>query len=245
MESPPYLDILVEEDRGRYLELRNNLCSDKMRYQRFRRTDTFDLILEEIHKFCIRNDSDDWKRCLVCGVCWLSSYIGINVKQLRILTDKSKSNINGVLAKLGYVQVQNTQHKKELIEAIPFLKGNYLEQRFWTIRSNPINTPCYSSGSDSASSPEMASSPETTSIPEVNYSQTPQPIIPRNLVGISADPNVYDMPNLFNVLDLKIRDGAVCGLEPSEIDFFADPVCCCPAGWIIPSISSQELLSYG
>lgn len=235
MDKIPFLDFLVEADRKRYLELRSTFCSDKMRYQRFKRMDTFDLILEELRRFCIKNDEDNWKRCLVCGVCWLNGYTGINVKQLRILTDKSKSNINGVLAKLGYVIVQNTQHKKDLIEAIPFLRGNYLEQRFWTIRLNPLNSNYNNINSDSQSSPEYPSSP-------INISQTPQPTMKNELIDI---PNGNEITNIFSVVDLKIKNGAVCGMDPTEIDFFADPICCCPAGWIIPSIDTRELLSFG
>lgn len=239
-EEPSYLNILVDADKRRYGELRNFLRSEKMRYQRFHRMDTFDQILDEIRKFCIQGDEDDWKRCLVCGVCWMNGYTGINVKQLRYLTDKSKSNINGVLAKLGYIQVQSIQLKKELIETIPFLKGNYLEQRFWTIRSNPLSQHSNSNSSDSASSPELS-----VSSPEQYQSQTPQPYMNEKKYNLVDMPKGEEIQNMFSVLDLKIRDGAVCGLDPSEIDFFADPICCIPAGLMIPCVNSNELLSFG
>lgn len=226
----PYFNILVESDQTKYLELRKLLTSDNMRYQRNRRVYTFDSILDKIHSFCIRGDEDDWKRCMVCGVCWLNGLLAINVKQLQILTDKSKSNINGVLAKLGYSQAQNGVHKKELIDALPFLKGNYLEQRFWTIRVKP--TSCQS---PSSSCSEYASSPE------VQYSETPQPSIHFDLV---EPPCSRDLKNLFNVIDMKIFDGLECGADPNEIDFFGDVTCCCPAEWINPMAPTESLLTF-
>ncbi|EAY06611.1 hypothetical protein TVAG_056050 [Trichomonas vaginalis G3] len=227
----PYFNILVEGDQNKYLELRKSLTSENMRYQRNRRVDTFDTILEKIHEFCIRGDEDDWKRCMVCGVCWLNGLLAINVKQLEILTDKSKSNINGVLAKLGYSQAQNGVHKKQLIDALPFLKGNYLEQRFWTIRVRPSY--CHS--------PESSSGSEMASSPEIQYSKTPQPTYHFDLI---EPPCSRDLKNLFNVIDMKIFDGMVCGESPNEIDFFADPTCCCPAEWINPMTPAQTLLSF-
>ena len=230
--DPPFFDILVHSDQQQYLEMRESLSSDKKRYQRYHRTDTFDSILEDIKKFCVRHDGDDWKRSLVCGVCWLKGCIGINVKQLMLLLNKSKSNINGVLAKIGYVQDSSSDLKRELIEAIPFLRLNYLEQRFWTIRVNPTQTPVPSYFSSSEiSSPEMP-----------QFDSTPQP--KRHTYPLIDLPGGDEIKKLFNVIDLKIEAGKECGIDPERFDFFADPVCCCPAGWISQNSNPNDIVSY-
>ena len=229
-KDPPFFDILVHSDQQQYLELRENLSSEKNRYQRYHRTDAFDSILEEIKKFCVRHEADDWKRNLVCGVCWLKGCIGVNVKQLMLLLNKSKSNINGVLAKIGYVQDSSSDLKKDLIDAIPFLRGNYLEQRFWTIRVNPTQTPVPSYFSSEISSPEIT-----------QFDTTPQPKRAFPLIEV---PGGDEIKKIYHVIDLKIEAGRECGIDPESYDFFSDPVCCCPAGWIAQVNTPNDLVSY-
>jgi hypothetical protein len=91
---------------------------------------------DEIRTFCLRRESDDHLRCLVCGIFWFDSgELGINTRQLRILLAKSKSSINGALAKMKFITLPTKEHERDrLIAALPALRGDWLEVRQWTIR---------------------------------------------------------------------------------------------------------------
>ena len=103
--------------------------------QRNKRIETFSEALDKIKKFAVREDSDDWKRCLVCGICWLPEGIAINTHQLRILIFKCKSSINGSLQKMGFnVNLGRTDAANAMVNSIPFLKDNTPELRQWTVR---------------------------------------------------------------------------------------------------------------
>lgn len=224
--SIPYLKILVAQDQEEYFKLRSEVGSEKHRYQRFRRVDTFDSILLEIKKYCIRHDNDDWKRCLVCGICWLSGCLAVNVKQLSLLIQKSKSNINGVFSKLGYITDNKQANlRRDLIETLPILRGNHIEQKFWTIRVNPSMTPA----------PSVKAKFE-----EAYLSSTPQPT---NREEFSI-PGSDAMLNLFDVLDVKIKPGIECGSNCDDFDFYADTACCFPAQFFYPQTATDAFFSF-
>jgi hypothetical protein len=133
-EKVNYFELLSAEDQSAYLELRAELSSPDNRYNRNKRIDTFIEMLEQIKKFCKRGDNDDWKRYLVCGICWINEDIAINTRQLRILLGKSKSTINGVFSKMNYETLPVKNHETGLQDRIPFLRGNFSESRQWTVR---------------------------------------------------------------------------------------------------------------
>lgn len=133
--QPSFFELLDEKDQKKYLELQDAFSHSEMRYKRNKRLESLLDSLQEIKQFCIRNDSNDWKRCLVCGVCWMGQDIAINTRQLKLLIDKCKSSINGALSKMGYGTAPiKSSITAELLNYIPFLKGNFLEQRQWTVR---------------------------------------------------------------------------------------------------------------
>ena len=239
-----FLDILVESDQKRYIELRDSLSSEKNKYQRFHRTDAFDNLLEQIKKFCIRGDDDDWKRCMVCGVCWPPNCIGVNVKQLMVTTGKSKSNINGVFTKMGYlVDSMNLDLKRELIDTIPFLKGNYLEQRFWTIRVNNSKTPVPKRDDSFMSSPELSSmTPEPKhAIQTIIHQQ--QPSQNHNLQQQHI-PMGDEMKSIFDIFSFEIKDSECGEHNLFDCDFFSDPACCCPSEWFTPTSPANSMISF-
>lgn len=140
--KPKYFNLLDEEDQEQYTRLRSTLSSHICRNRRGKRLETFAEMLNAIKTFCIHGDDDDWKRCLVCGVCWLSNGIAINTRQLGLLIDKCKSSINGSLQKMGYSTLQSrSESAGPLIEAIPELKNNFAELREWTVRLFLARTP--------------------------------------------------------------------------------------------------------
>jgi hypothetical protein len=139
---PKYYEMLTTPDQEQYNDLRSTLSSQMCRNRRGKRLEGFAEMLNSIRVFCIRHDEDDWKRCLVCGVCWLPNGIAINNRQLSILIDKCKSSINGSLQKMGYSTLQSRNESSgSLSDAIPLLKNNFNELREWTVRLFMAATP--------------------------------------------------------------------------------------------------------
>jgi len=132
---PQYWEMLTEDEKKEYRAMHQEFVNGAGKKNRNNRVDSFDYVLEIIKKYTERGDERDWRRFLVCGVCWLDNAIAINTRQLRILISKCKSSINGSLLKMGYST--NTSHSeswKVLYPKIPFLKDHFTELRQWTIR---------------------------------------------------------------------------------------------------------------
>jgi hypothetical protein len=141
--EPQYWEFLSDSDKASYLQLKRDFTETSMRHGRNTRLETFDGILEAIRHFAERNDDQDWRRFLVCGVCWMDNAIAINTRQLRILVSKCKSSINGSLQKMGYTtNMSHSESWKILFPRIPLLKDHFSELRQWTIRyKGPIPPP--------------------------------------------------------------------------------------------------------
>ena len=139
---PIYWELLSDSDKTGYHNLKMAFNVRSVKRNRGHRAETFDSMLDAIHKFAERHDSNDWRRFLVCGVCWIDGAIAINTRQLRLLITKCKSSINGSLQKLGYVT--NTSHSESwnmLFSRIPTLRDNFTEIRQWTIRYKKDRNP--------------------------------------------------------------------------------------------------------
>ena len=132
---PTYFDLLNPADKEDYEKLKAELSSSDRRYNRNKRIETFREMLDLLKRYCVRDDEDTWKRCLVCGICWLDDDIAINTRQLRIVLGKSKLSINGALSKMEYETITSkSSDTSVLVEKIPLLKGNFNEARQWTVR---------------------------------------------------------------------------------------------------------------
>lgn len=134
-QFPKYFSLLPEPEKAGYIRLRNDLVGITKMPAKMRSPEPFLNVLYRIRCFCLRNDENDWKRCLVCGVCWLKEGIATNTRTLKILLNKCKSSINGSLLKMGYI----THHTRndltaQLSSAIPILRDNFSEMREWAIR---------------------------------------------------------------------------------------------------------------
>jgi hypothetical protein len=100
---PAYWELMGESDHAAYLTLRQTVSSSAWKHCRHHSNEVNRDILNTIHTFVIRSDADDWKRALVCGICWLRELIAINTRQLRLLVLKCKSSINAMFQNIGYV----------------------------------------------------------------------------------------------------------------------------------------------
>jgi hypothetical protein len=196
---PKYIEMLTPSDQEQYNDLRSTLSSQMCRNRRGKRVEGFAEMLSSIQGFCIRHDDDDWKRCLVCGVCWLPNGIAINNRQLSILIDKCKSSINGSLQKMGYSTLQSRNESAEsLSNAIPRLKNNFNELREWTVRlfmaaTPQPNLPMYSVNTIYPFQSPVPSQYQAFSIqprifiPQAQFLQHPPPAQPQSIVSFFDD----------------------------------------------------------
>lgn len=142
-ELPQFFELLNEEDKKQYLLMKSALSSPVCKNRRNHSTDTFKQILQMIKNFTNRNDCDDWKRCIVCGIFWLEdNQIAVNSKQLCILLSKCKSSINGSLQALHYLKIPNNlDHVKQFVKSIQMIQTHpmLIELRQWTIRRFELN----------------------------------------------------------------------------------------------------------
>jgi hypothetical protein len=68
-------------------------------------------------------------------MCFFDNSIAINNHQLRFLTSKCKSSINGLLQSMGYGTVPSgSDPARALAEFLPPVRGNFAELRKWTVR---------------------------------------------------------------------------------------------------------------
>jgi hypothetical protein len=134
---PDYWFLLADSDKQQY-SLLKQLFADKSRVPSplgEGRLEAFESIIETIHHFAERGNDTDWRRFLVCGLCWMGNAIGINTRQLGILLSRCKSSINGSLKQIGYVPHSGQGDSwKAFFFHIPCLRGRIAECRQWTIR---------------------------------------------------------------------------------------------------------------
>ena len=133
--QPPYWGLQTQCDRAEYMVLRAKFHEDVGKSRKGERLDAFTHRLSKIRQFVQRNDENDWRRCLLCGVFFLKDALAINIQQLKLLLGKCKSSINGSLQQLGYVaQTQTHGIEKELISRIPLNARDMNELKKWTVR---------------------------------------------------------------------------------------------------------------
>lgn len=131
----PLNEFLNKEDFELYKNLKDTLSSHICRNCRNRRVQSFSEILSAIRYFVNRTKEDNWKRSLVCGVCWHNNFICVNIRQMSEFLEKCKSSINGSLQRLNLIVLQNKQQSfKILTEAIPYLRNHQELRKMWSVR---------------------------------------------------------------------------------------------------------------
>jgi hypothetical protein len=130
-----HLSLLTNNDRRAYEALHQEMRHIASRTTHDQLGKMFKEIIARIHQFAVRNDSNDGKRCFVCGIVWFENALGISTRQLTKLVGRCKSSINAGLQSFGYATVPTTpEHLTLLVRALPFLRENANEMRQWTIR---------------------------------------------------------------------------------------------------------------
>jgi hypothetical protein len=140
--TPEYFYLLTDTDKETYRALQAKLHAAADKRCRGFRLNGFTADLDEVRAWAQRGNCDDWKRCCVCGLCYLSSSLGVNSRQLRFLTSRCKSSINGAFKMIGYsmVSLRGDIHP-ELVNALPYLKGNTPVLRQWSVRTSQSYVP--------------------------------------------------------------------------------------------------------
>lgn len=134
------LQILTDQDQETLKQLQSALSSTGSRNLRGKQLKTFSDMINIIQKFCIRGDAYDWRRCFVCGICWLNNGIAINNRRFGSLLGKCKSSINGSFQQLGYTTAPSRSESYDsIVEAIPILKNDMPSLREWTLRIRNAN----------------------------------------------------------------------------------------------------------
>jgi hypothetical protein len=140
-EGPNYLSLLTSDDKRGYESLREAIDPLAARTIRSLLGEKFQEIVGRIRDYAIRGDSNDWKRCLVCGVAWLDDSLAISTRQLCKLIGKCKSSINSGLQAIGYETVPlSPEHARSLVGVFPFMRDRVDEMRQWTIRGHMAGT---------------------------------------------------------------------------------------------------------
>jgi hypothetical protein len=138
--------------------------------------------------------------------------IAINTRQLRLLIGKCKSSINGAMSKMGFGTAPlKSAASQALITFIPFLKGNFVEQRQWTIRRRVHLSPA----------PIRSLFPT----PIISSRGTPEEATPAPPVGHeeASEFKVFGVP--------EFGDDWTDPADDTAYNFITDPVCCCPVSW--------------
>lgn len=238
--EPNFFSLLSEEDKAGYADLKEKLCSFQ-KYKRNKRVESLQEQIEEIRKFCLRNDDEDWKRSLVCGICWMGYDIGINNRQLKLLVGKCKSSINGAISKMGYGTVNiKSEVSARLLEFIPFLKGNFVEQRQWTVRRKINFSPI-----PDYYSPGMG-------IDILSPYSTPQPNKPTQVIiqekkcGPSEFFTVVGIENQSQGSSIPYTESLnqQSDYSDTKYNFLSDPCCCCPVQWVNNNDNIDDYFSY-
>ena len=224
--NPMFLELLAPEDKQKYWEMRVVLQNSEKRYKRNKRVESLQDALDAIKEFCMRGDDDDWRRCLVCGVCWMGNQeIAVNIRQLMLLVDKCKSSINGALAKMGYgTAPAKSAATMSLLQYIPYLKGNFVEQRQCTVRTKNRLSPPVAADMDAPSDGgEQPVTPEplSPSAPEIETNGRYTHDEARKIFGVEPG---------FEIVE--------------EVNFITDPCCCCPIQWTRPANDLDLFFSF-
>jgi hypothetical protein len=85
----------------------------------------------------MRNNEDDWKRGLACGLFWFppEETVAVCPRQLRLLISKCKSSINASFQILGYgMGVAGADCCNLIVRHLPPLGDSFHEMRQWTLR---------------------------------------------------------------------------------------------------------------
>ena len=174
-----YWSVLSQDDKDEFMRLRSTFQHGQKISSKDRRIVTFSKELNLLIRYLERSPENLEARCVLIGVCFVGPYVCVNTRQLKSYLCRCKSSINGALAKMGYSTAPiKGDLSRGLVMAIPFLKGNFAEQRMWTIRRRNVASPA----------PVMSLGMMSSPYPGMSYIVTPQPMAPPDTTVMPASP---------------------------------------------------------
>jgi hypothetical protein len=130
-----FFDLLSENNKRTYDALSRNLSSHTINNRRNQLISVFRSVVGCIRSFVVRNDGDNRKRSLVCVMCFFDNTIVINNCQLRFLTSKCTSSINGLLQSMGCITLPSgSDPAPALVTFLLAIRGTFAELRKWLVR---------------------------------------------------------------------------------------------------------------
>jgi hypothetical protein len=140
---PEHWHMLDAKDQQAYRKLKRLIESLGVRTARERSPMSFRVILDQINRYIIQNNDNDWKRSAVIGMIWLGDDLAVSTTQLGKLIGKCKSSINSNLQSVGFApEPMKSECAEALARAIPLIRSDPREARKWTLRrgSRPAAT---------------------------------------------------------------------------------------------------------
>ena len=132
---PHHWNLLSDIEKMEYKRLQLTVSASTNRNRRNKSAETFNEMLKSIKDYVMRDDGNDCRRALVCGLFWVTCFIVVNTKQICILTGRSKSSINSSFQALGYQSPPNGIDSTNIvINSFDTFKNDYNELRQWTVR---------------------------------------------------------------------------------------------------------------
>jgi hypothetical protein len=127
---------LSKDDMQLLMYLRTRLLGSETRFIRNQRLVTFQKQLKLIENYSTRGDINDWKRCRVCGLCWLDfETVAVDVRRLSWVLGRAKSSINTNFVMIGYETVKASTEGWDLLKMkLRISQSERKEMRSWTIR---------------------------------------------------------------------------------------------------------------
>lgn len=139
--SEKYTRLLSERDREEFYRLKNFFINELSGPKKNKKVEIFNTILNKIKNFSIHNDSDDWKRSIVCGILWVDDEsMIVSNKILTNVINQSKSAINYSFQMMNFTScpIDRITHSK-ILKMFPFLDGDSEFLKHLTLRQRKDN----------------------------------------------------------------------------------------------------------
>ena len=137
---------LSQSDKERYMQLRTRFFAafqeSKSRGKGLSDT-AFCSEVQAVVDFTESSDTNREERSIVAGLACCGRYVAVNNRELKRLTSRCKSSINGSFQQMGYSGIRATAKSREcVLSLIPSLRTDAGALRQWTARfsHNPVLT---------------------------------------------------------------------------------------------------------
>ncbi|KAH0794337.1 hypothetical protein GPJ56_001779 [Histomonas meleagridis] len=136
-----YWKMLSEDEKEEYVRICENFKNEEKKTSKDKRIVSFPNELSILVHFIEQSEFNKEARCVLVGICFCGPILCLNNRQLKNLTCRCKSSINGSFQKLGYVSISCKSKSRDcVITALPSLKCYPILLRQWSSRYVSSNT---------------------------------------------------------------------------------------------------------